>query len=173
MSTMYIGEIRMFGGTFAPLGWMSCEGQVLPIAQYSALFNLIGTTYGGDGSQTFSLPDLRGRIPLHQGQGPGRTARVLGEVSGSETVTLAAGHIPQHNHALVAVSASPGHIAEPSGAYVAADRDFAAFDTQPASISMASDTVTQAGGSQPHDNMPPYACVTFIIAVEGIYPTQN
>jgi microcystin-dependent protein len=172
----FIGDIRLFAGTFAPRGWMLCNGAVLNISQYVALFSLIGTTYGGDGQTTFALPDLRGRVPVGQGQGPALTNRVLGEAYGVESVTLVPNQMPQHTHTLNASTASATN-AQP------ADRIFAqtgvdkfygpspANDPQPQS--MAANTVTLAGGNQPHTNIMPSMAINYIIAVEGIYPSRN
>lgn len=164
----YIGEIRMFAGNFAPNGWMFCEGQLLPIAENDALFNLIGTTYGGDGQVTFALPDLRGRVPIHQGLGP-QSTRILGEAAGSEAVTLTIQQTPIHNHAVLAAS-SLGHLAEPEGAVIAAHRDFSVFHSS-ANTPMAAMLSPSPSGSQPHENQPPYLCVSFIISLFGIFPT--
>jgi microcystin-dependent protein len=169
MSEPYIGEIRMFAGNFAPSGWALCEGQVQSISQNNALFALIGTTYGGDGVQTFNLPDLRGRIPFHV-NGTG-SPTVIGQRSGSENVTLTSLQMPIHTHAMLA-SPSPGHVADPSSAFVAADRDFAAFDGNAPSVTMAA-AIAVTGSSLPHDNMPPFLCVGFIIALFGVFPSQN
>lgn len=163
----YIGEVRMFAGNYAPSGWMFCEGQLLPIAENDALFFLIGTTYGGDGQSTFALPDLRGRIPIHQGTGP-QSARILGEAAGSEAVTLTLQQTPIHNHAVLA-STDLGHLAEPQNAVLAAHRDFAVFESSTGTTMAAA--LTPSGGSQPHGNQPPYLCVSFIISLFGIFPT--
>ena len=171
MSDPYIGEIRMFGGNFAPAGWAFCHGQTLSIAENDVLFQLIGTTYGGDGQVTFNLPDLRGRIPVHMGTGTQGQTFQIGEMSGTEQVTLTVNQIPNHTHA-VGASTSPGHIADPANAYVAADRDFAAYASG-TPTPMAADAVGFAGGSQPHDNMPPYLCVSFIISLFGIFPSPT
>lgn len=173
MADPYIGEIRMFGGNFAPVGWLFCDGQTVAITEYEALFNLIGTTYGGDGQVTFQLPDLRGRLPVHQGtlQGVGVTFQ-LGERAGDEAITLTQQQIPNHTHA-VAAQSSPGHVADPGGAFVAAHRDFPAFSASVPSIPMNAAAVGVTGGTQPHQNLPPYLCVNFIIAVFGIFPSQT
>jgi microcystin-dependent protein len=173
MSTPYIGEIRMFGGNFAPLGWGFCNGQLLAIAQYDALFALIGTTYGGDGVTTFALPNLQGRIPVHMGSGPGLSPRILGESSGTETETLNANHVPAHTHPFMGTSSSAS-ATSPSGGVPASPSTIdlyrpSAVPNQP----MAPNAVSSAGGSQPHDNMQPYLCISFIIALEGIFPTQG
>jgi microcystin-dependent protein len=172
MAQPFIGEIRIFAGNFAPSGWAFCEGQVQAISQNDALFALIGTTYGGDGVQTFNLPDLRGRIPVHQGTGNTGVTTVLGQLSGSEGVTLLSQHMPSHTHAMLA-SSSPGHVADPSSAFVAADRDFAAFDGNIPSVAMAPAAVGLVGGNLPHDNVPPFLCLSFIISLFGVFPSQN
>jgi microcystin-dependent protein len=167
MAQPYVGEIRMFAGNFAPLGWMFCEGQLLPIAENETLFNLIGTTYGGDGQSTFALPDLRGRIPIHQGNGV-----ILAETGGAETITLTVNQIPSHTHALLA-STGPGNVNTPGGnvtAESAAVRIY--FEDQP-TVSMAPAAVGAVGGSQPHTNFQPYLCVNFIISLFGIFPSPN
>jgi microcystin-dependent protein len=168
MAQPYVGEIRMFAGNFAPAGWMFTEGQLLPISEYETLFNLIGTTYGGDGQSTFALPDLRGRIPLHQGNG-----FTLAETGGVETVTLTVSQIPAHTHVL---SADQGNGTQnmPGGNVLAAS----ASSVQPyiqegASLAMAVQAIGSSGGSQPHDNFHPYLCVNFIISLFGIFPSQT
>jgi microcystin-dependent protein len=170
MAQPYVGEIRMFAGNFAPAGWAFCDGQLLSIASNETLFQLIGTTYGGDGVSTYALPDLRGRFPIHQGTGAGLSARTLGEAAGSQEVALIASQLPIHNHVALA-SASPGHIVEPRTAVPAAHRDYAAFDSAPG-VAMAA-AVAATGGGQPHANEPPYLCVNFIISLFGIFPTQT
>ena len=171
MSSPFIGEIRMFAGTFAPSGWAFCSGQLQSIAQNQALFTLIGTTYGGDGVNTFGLPDLRGRIPIHQGTGAGLSTRVLGQAGGTETVTVNANQIPSHSH-LPAASSSAGTQPSPTGALWAVSTLAQYSSGTPASpVSVASVGLT--GGSQPHDNMMPYLAVSFIISLFGIFPSQN
>jgi microcystin-dependent protein len=176
MSEPYIGEIRMFAGNFAPKGWAFCNGQLLSIAQNSALFSILGTTYGGNGQTTFGLPNLQGRVPMHWGTGQGLTPRTLGETSGSENVTLLNNQMPAHTHA-IAANSGQGDTFSPEGAVNAAALD---ASQQPLNIystavntTMAAQSVTAAGGSQPHDNMQPYQCVSFIIALEGIYPSRS
>lgn len=171
MAQPYIGEIRIFAGNFAPAGWLFCDGSILPISENEALFQLIGTTYGGDGQETFRLPDLRGRLPVSLGTGPSGTTRFIGETTGTETVTLTTAQIPAHTH-FVGASTGPGHRAEPEGAVLAAHRDRAAFGTAPAPGTMAAGAVQPAGGSQPHENMPPFLCVSYIISLFGIFPSQ-
>ncbi len=171
MSDPFIGEVMMFAGNFAPQGWADCNGQLMAINQNTALFSLLGTTYGGDGIQTFGLPDLRGRTPIHAGNGPGLSPRTLGELSGVESVTLLPSQIPSHTHTLraaaTASTGTPGNgvaLATTSGAkvYRAA--------TNPVAMGNG---LTAAGGNQPHANMQPYLGVRFIIAVEGIFPSRN
>jgi microcystin-dependent protein len=171
MSDPFIGEIRLFAGNFAPSGWAFCQGQLLPISQDEALFALIGTTYGGDGQTTFALPNLSGRIPLHQGQGPGLSPRTIGEMAGTENVTLTSSQIPQHTHALHANSAAATGTS-PSGALLAAT-SVASYDTGPGSTAMAAGAVGNAGGSQPHNNMAPTLALNYIICLFGIFPSQN
>ncbi|MGN6608171.1 MAG: phage tail protein [Jatrophihabitans sp.] len=166
MSTPFIGEIRMFGGNFAPVGWLFCQGQLLPIDQYDALFNLIGTTYGGDGQSTFALPDLQSRVPVHQGSG-----YALGQTGGAEQVQLTASQIPQHTHGLRAAS-GPGTTASPSNA-VWAGSTYDAYSDQTPDTAMSAAAVSYTGGNQPHENMPPFLVINFIIATEGIYPSPS
>jgi microcystin-dependent protein len=169
MAQPYVGEIRMFAGNFAPAGWMFCEGQLLPIAENVALFSLIGTTYGGDGQTTFGLPDLRGRIPLHFGNGT-----VLGETGGAETVTLTVQQIPAHGHALLASSGIASGNA-PTGSVVPATTQAATitpYGTDAPLTTLHPSSVDPAGGSQPHNNFQPYLCVDFIISLFGIFPSQ-
>ena len=165
MSDPYIGEIRMFGGNFAPVGWLLCQGQVLPISQFDALFNLIGTTYGGDGQQSFALPNLQGRIPIHAANG-----FPLGQTGGAETVTLNTNQLPMHTHAPVAaaVATTPS----PNNAFWASYPNMQ-FSDQPPAAPMAPNALSPSGGNQPHANMPPYLAINFILAYEGIYPPQN
>jgi microcystin-dependent protein len=169
VSSPFIGEIRLFGGNFAPAGWALCDGSILPISENDALFNLIGTTYGGDGQVTFALPDLRGRVPMHMGTGPGGVPFVIGERSGAETVTLTQNQIPNHTHLPVAAtSAGPTNPANAVWGYAAQARPYAA---PPADINMDLAAVGTAGGSQPHENMMPFLGVNFIISLFGIFPS--
>ena len=167
MSQPYVGEIRLFAGNFAPLGWAFCDGQLLSIAQSEVLFNLIGTTYGGDGQNTFALPDLRGRVPVHQGNG-----YVIGQLGGTENVTLSAGQMPAHQHAMYAstAAASPAHgPAEVLGSSAA----MKFYGTGTPNMAMDANALTAAGGNQPHENMPPFVAVNYIVSMFGIFPTQN
>ena len=167
MANPYVGEIRMFGGNFPPLDWMFCDGQSLAIAQYDVLFALIGTTYGGDGQQTFNLPDLRGRAPVHQGPG-----FVIGQVGGEEQVTLLAQQLPPHTH-LEHANVNAGNSASPAGAVPAESKaglpQYALAGTSP----MHSQAVTVSGGGQPHNNMMPFLAVSYIISLYGIFPSQT
>jgi microcystin-dependent protein len=164
----------MFGGSFAPQGWSFCDGQLLPIAQNDTLFALIGTTYGGDGQTTFGLPDLRGRVPVHNGQGSGMSNRVLGASGGQETVTLTVNELPAHAHTLHARS-DAATTTNPSGAVWAAGTG-AQFSVSPPDGPMQqapAPAIQPTGGSQPHDNLMPHLCVTFIISLSGIFPPQS
>jgi microcystin-dependent protein len=170
MGQPYVGEIRIVGFNFAPAGWAFCNGQTLAISEYSTLYNLIGTTYGGNGQTTFNLPDLQGRIPVHQGTGAGNTL-VIGQLSGSETVTLTTNQIPAHTHTLAASSAGGTQASPASGLWAASTLD--EFSTEASANSMAPSTILSAGGSQPHDNLPPFVVLNFVISLFGIYPSQN
>jgi microcystin-dependent protein len=167
MAQPYVGEIRIFAGTFPPVGWMFCDGQLLPISEYETLFNLIGTTYGGDGQSTFALPDLRGRLPLHQGSG-----FTIAETGGSETVTLTVSQIPSHNH-MVLASTNIAAQQSPSNNYLAQSTLAKMYLQDVADTPLASNVITSSGGSQPHDNFQPYLCVDFIISLFGIFPSQT
>lgn len=170
MSNPYIGEIRMFAGNFAPQGWLLCQGQLLSIGDYDTLFNLIGTTYGGDGETTFALPDLQSRIPLHAGTGGG-DSYTLGQTGGQETVQLTTAQLPAHSHAL-ASNSTPGTTPSPAGA-VPAGWVRPGYSTSGATVAMSSLSMVATGGNQPHDNMPPYLVVNFIISLYGIYPSPT
>lgn len=175
MSQPFVGEIRMFGGTFAPAGWAFCDGSLQPISENDTLFNLIGTTYGGDGQETFALPDLRGRLPMHQGQGAGLSNRLIGESSGAENTTLAVQHIPAHNHSLMG-STDQGTASAPQGAAPAslpAAGTASAYGTKNPQGTLDPSSLTSAGGSQPHENMQPFTVVSFIISLFGIFPSQS
>jgi microcystin-dependent protein len=171
MSQPFVGEIRMGGWNFAPEGWAFCDGSLIAISENSTLFNLIGTTYGGDGQSTFGLPDLRGRIPIHQGTDPDGNVRVIGASGGTETVTFDLDQIPAHSHPLNA-QAGPGSQPSPAGG-VWAGSSLEQYSTGAPAASMAALALGPSGGSQPHDNMATYQAVTFIISLFGIYPSQN
>lgn len=176
MSTPYVGEIRLFGFPRIPTGWFACDGSLKPISQYEVLFALLGTTYGGDGQTTFGVPDLRGQLPMHQGNGAGLTPRVIGEASGSEQVTLLPNQLPAHSHPLLVTNSAanatavgstvqPGALATDT-MYVT---DLAGATPQP----LAAGSVSPSGGGQPHDNLMPTQTVSFCIAWAGIYPSQS
>lgn len=169
MAQPYVGEIRMFGGNFAPLGWMFCAGQLLPISEYETLFNLIGTTYGGDGQETFALPDLQGRIPVHMGNN-----FVIGETYGVESVTLTIQQIPTHNHAMLCNGQTSGG-KSPNGSFLGrnASADAYTTDTSTGLVPLYGGAIAPVGNSQPHDNMAPFLCVSFIISLFGIFPSQS
>jgi microcystin-dependent protein len=172
MAQPYVGEIRMFGGNFAPAGWLFCDGSLLPISENETLFNLIGTTYGGDGQSTFALPDLRGRIPIHMGQGAGLSSRTIGENGGSESVTLTPAQLANHSHAFPA-STSAASSGDPLNAVVADTGTASVYSMSNPNVAMNPSVIAVAGGSQPHDNMMPFECVSFIISLFGIFPSQN
>lgn len=166
MSQPFIGEIRLFGGNFAPVGWAFCNGQLLSISQNATLFTLIGTTYGGDGQTTFALPDLRGRLPVHQGG-----SFAIGQPGGAESVTLTATEVPAHGHALRATSVD-GTSADPTNA-IWAESDARTYSTSAPNATMHATALGAAGGGQAHSNMMPFVTLSFIIALEGIFPSQN
>ena len=166
MAQPYVGEIRMFAGNFQPHGWLFCDGQLLSSSQFPTLYQLIGTTYGGDG-QTFALPDLRGRVPIHQGNGFG-----LANFGGAEEITLTVQQIPVHSHALVA-SSSIGAKPTPEANVLAKTLNIDFYSGDQPDVSMNAGAVTPAGGSQPHTNFQPYLCVNFIISLFGIFPSQT
>lgn len=168
MAQPYVGEIRMFAGNFAPAGWMFCEGQLLPISENETLFQLIGTTYGGDGQSTFGLPDLRGRLPIHQGNG-----FILAETGGAEEITLTVSQIPSHTHPLLATG-DLAVAANPSGAYLASTvTGQKIYTSSNPTLAMAPTLGTPTGGSQPHTNFQPYLCINFIISLFGIFPSPT
>lgn len=167
MAQPYVGEIRMFAGNFAPAGWMFCEGQLLPISENEVLFQLIGTTYGGDGESTFALPDLRGRIPIHQGNG-----FILAETGGAEEITLTVQQIPAHTHPMIAASAI-GNDPNPQDNLLAESSVVSMYQSGAPGIAMAAQSVAPVGGSQPHTNFQPYLCVNYIISLFGIFPSPT
>lgn len=167
MAQPYVGEIRIFAGNFAPAGWMFCEGQLLPISEYETLFNLIGTTYGGDGQSTFALPDLRGRIPLHQGNG-----FTLAESGGAENITLTINQIPAHSHPVLA-SNDAGNTTQPANGVTGNSSAVQIYRAQAGNASMNSQFVSNTGGSQPHDNFQPYICINYILSLFGIFPSPT
>ena len=173
MAQPYVGEIRMFGGNFPPAGWRFCDGSLLPISENDTLFNLIGTTFGGDGQNTFALPDLRGRLPIHMGNLVGNTF-VLGQPGGVEQVTLTVPQIPSHTHTQLCSSGGGATTSNPANA-VAAPSDISQYSTQAPDSQMGTPAMTSSaiGGSQPHDNFMPYLCINFIISLFGIFPSPT
>jgi len=176
MSEPFIGQITMFAGNFAPRNWAFCDGQLLPISQNSALFSILGTTYGGDGRTTFALPDLRSRVPMHPGQGPGLSSRALGSEGGVESVTLSTNNLPAHTHSVsYPASAQEGQSASPDGLYPAAGEEpakpYAGGELTTTNLGPA--TTTSAGGNIPVSTISPFGCVNFIIALFGIFPSRS
>lgn len=167
MAQPYVGEIRMFAGNFAPAGWMFCEGQLLPISENETLFQLIGTTYGGDGESTFALPDLRGRLPLHQGNG-----FILAETGGAEEITLTIQQIPSHSHQMLA-SSTQANSPNVQNALPATGLVSELYWGDPPDVSLNPNAIGSVGGSQPHNNFQPYLCVNFIISLFGIFPSPT
>jgi microcystin-dependent protein len=170
MSDPYVGEIRLFGGGFAPVGWEICSGQLLQIAEHDILFDLIGTTYGGDGQNTFAVPDLRGRVPVGQGHGPSGTPYAIGAAGGAEQVTLTAQQLPPHTHPLSASTAG-GSVDSPEGAFLATNPDVTMFINDTPTRALPANLVGPAGGSQPHANAMPTTAINYIISVSGLYPS--
>jgi microcystin-dependent protein len=167
MAQPYVGEIRMFAGNFAPAGWMFCAGQLLPISENETLFQLIGTTYGGDGESTFALPDLRGRIPIHQGNG-----FILAETGGAEEITLTANQIPAHSHPLLA-STDLAQDSSPAGKVTGQSAGPLMYIQDAPDTNMNPAAITPVGGSQPHTNLQPYLCINYIISLFGIFPSPT
>ena len=178
MGQPYVGEIRMFGGNFPPVGWMFCEGQSMPISENDVLFTLIGTTYGGDGQETFNLPNLASRVPIHMGTSPSGTTYQLGEMAGTEQETLTVQQIPSHSHAPLCTSSAattnspsgnvlgvPGVPGTISGAVV--------YGTDAPQVALNASSITPAGGSQPHENCQPFLCINHIISLFGVFPSQT
>ncbi len=168
-----IGEIIMFAGNFAPRGWALCDGQLLSISGNEALFSILGTTYGGDGRTTFALPDLRGRVAMHAGNGPGLSNRRLGERGGVEQVTLNATQLPAHTHRLRAHSSEAGDTPIPTNAVLSFDPRESQYNTQDADVDMGASAIASTGEGQPHSIVQPYQAVNYIIALQGIYPSRN
>lgn len=170
----FLAEIRIFPFNFAPKGWAWCDGQLLPLSQNTALFSLLGTTYGGNGKSNFALPDLQGRAPMHPGQGPGLSLHDLGETGGSETVTLLESEMPAHSHAARVVGGDPGDLQAPSPARsVARSGSGFAYVSGPPNATMAPEALPPAGGDQPHNNMEPFLTFYFCIALQGVYPPRT
>jgi microcystin-dependent protein len=178
MSDPFVAEIRMFGFNFPPRGWAFCNGQLLPLSQNTALFSLLGTTYGGDGKSTFALPDMQGNAAMHPGQGQGLSERFLGEMGGSQNVTLLESEIPVHTHNMMAFTQVPGDLFGPTAqnnAILARSNNGAVYNTtvsNPAPVLLAPQALAPAGGGLPHNNMQPYLTVNFCIAMQGIFPAR-
>lgn len=172
--TPFVGQVMLFAGNFAPRGWALCDGQLLPISSYTALFSIIGTTYGGDGKTTFALPDLRGRCPIHMGHGSGLSSRSIGSKGGQEDVTLTTDQTPSHNHA-VNCTDEPGNQGKPGGAILGAETAAAtdAYFTGSATTTMRSDAIGNTGGSRPHNTMQPFLTMNYVIALEGVFPSRS
>jgi microcystin-dependent protein len=168
MAQPYVGEIRMFAGNFAPAGWLFCEGQLLPISENETLFQLIGTTYGGDGESTFALPDLRGRIPIHQGNG-----FILAETGGAEEITLTVNQIGAHGHPFLAIGSVPGNQVSPAGNLPAQSFNVVPYINDSTTGNFNPASIGPVGGSQPHENRQPFLCVNFIISLFGIFPSPT
>lgn len=175
MADPFVAEIRIFPFNFAPKGWAWCDGQLLPLSQNTALFSLLGTTYGGDGKSNFALPDLEGRAPMHPGQGPGLSLHDLGETGGSETVTLLESEIPSHSHAFKADTADPADVQAPTAAVVLGrSAGGNAYLSPPANlVAMSPFALAPAGGDQPHNNLQPYLTFYFCIALQGVFPPRG
>ena len=171
MSVPFVAEIRIFAGNFAPSGWAFCNGQLLPLSQNTALFSLLGTTYGGNGKSNFALPDLRGRVPMHPGQGPGLGLYDLGESGGAATVTLTQAQMPAHNHAW-RTAEDPADLQAPGANRSMTRSSINAYAPPPADTDLAPAMLASQGGSQPHNNRHPYLGLNFIIALQGVYPPQ-
>ena len=172
MSEPFVGEIRMFAGNFAPRGWAFCDGQLLAVSQNDALFSLLGTIYGGDGRTTFGLPDLRGRIPIHAGTGPGLSPRRLGAKAGSEKETLTVNQLPSHTHEFRGSNQNT-LFSPPAGRVVGNQTQVDLYNTNGPTENMSSKAVTNVGGSRSHTNLMPFLCINFIIALFGIYPSRH
>ena len=173
MADPFVAEIRIFPFNFAPKGWAWCDGQLLPLSQNTALFSLLGTTYGGNGKSNFALPDLQGRAPMHPGQGPGLSLHDLGETGGSETVSLLESEIPSHSHTAVGTTATTPKQASPTpGTWGAPERE-TRFRTSGSAVSMSDGALAPAGGDQPHNNMQPYLTFYFCIALQGVFPPRT
>lgn len=168
----YVGEIRMFAGNFPPNGWMFCEGQTLPISENDVLFTLIGTTYGGDGQETFNLPNLASRVPLHMGTGPDGITYQIGEMAGTEQETLTVQQIPSHTHPMLASTSLASEFA-PGNQVLAQPQTVDAYIVGPANVPLQNTAIQPQGGSQPHENTQPFLCINFIISLFGVFPSQT
>jgi len=170
----FVAEIRIYPFNFAPKGWAFCDGQLLPLSQNTALFSLLGTTYGGDGKSNFALPNMQGNAPMHPGQGPGLSLHDLGETGGSETVSLLESEIPSHSHSMGAQNVPLGTVQTPTGNVFSHPASGNLFNkANPAVVNMADQTLAPAGGDQPHNNMQPYLTLNFCIALQGVFPPRT
>lgn len=172
----FIGEIRLFAGNFPPNGWAFCNGQLIAISENDTLFILIGTTYGGDGQETFALPNLQSRVPVHMGNGPDGTTYQMGEMSGTESVTLTTQQIPSHTHQATGTTNGATLLSPQNGVLAQASSTQAgmmSYNAPPPTVSMLASEVTAVGGSQPHDNMQPFLCINYIISLFGVFPSQT
>jgi microcystin-dependent protein len=170
----FVAEIRIFPFNFPPKGWAFCDGQILPLSQNTALFSLLGTTYGGDGKSNFALPDMQGNAPMHPGQGPGLSLHDLGETGGSEFVTLLESEIPSHSHSMSAQNVPLGSVGAPTGNTLDRPASGNLFNKAgPVAAAMAPETLAPGGGDQPHNNMQPYLTLNFCIALQGVYPPRT
>ena len=172
MAQPYVGEIRIFAGNFAPAGWMFCEGQLLPISENETLFQLIGTTYGGDGQETFNLPNLASRVPIHMGTGPTGITYQIGEMAGTEQETLTTQQIPIHNHAMLASAVTAGGLS-PNNEMLGESNSVTLYRAGAGAAALNASAVTPVGGSQPHENTQPFLCINFIISLFGVFPSQT
>ena len=172
MAQPYVGEIRMFAGNFAPAGWMFCDGQLLPISENEILFQLIGTTYGGDGESTFALPNLQSRVPIHMGTGPDGSTYTLAEAAGTEQETLTVQQIPSHTHPMLASTNTAG-VLSPNGNVTGDSNATAIYRPGTATVAFAAQAIGPQGGSQPHENVQPFLCVNFIISLFGLFPQPS
>ena len=172
MSDPFVAEIRIFPFNFPPKGWAFCDGQLLPLSQNTALFSLLGTTYGGDGKSTFALPDLQGSAPMQPGQGQGLSLRDLGEQSGVESVTLLVSEIPFHNHGMMAAGSDPAESNDPTNNALARSKNGNAYTANITITQMTPQALPPAGGSLPHNNMQPYLTLNFCIALQGVFPQR-
>jgi microcystin-dependent protein len=172
MADPFVAEIRIYPFNFPPRGWAFCNGQLLPLSQNTALFSLLGTTYGGNGQSNFALPNFQGSAPMQQGQGPGLTDRFLGEEGGTQVVTLLASEIPVHNHTLRASTPEPADVNQPSGNVLARSVGGSVYNSTLVATPLNVNSLSLAGGSQPHNNMQPYLTLNFCIALQGVYPPR-
>ena len=172
MADPFVAEIRIFGFIFAPKGWAFCNGQILPLSQNTALFSLLGTTYGGDGKSNFALPDMQGNAPMHPGQGPGLSLHDLGETGGSDTVTLLESEIPSHSHSMMASNSDSISQSPSANLFAGGVGGITFYGAPPPQVQLSPNALTPAGGGQPHNNLMPYLTMNFCIALQGIFPQR-